>query len=73
MMENNKTSQKLSEFYSIFPWPDSPETKEGKNYYVRTLKFMEKLIEHRWIKDLFKKKKSEYWNSAAVLDSAQSH
>lgn len=52
----NVESMKLSEFYSIFPWPDDPESQEGKEYFAKTLKFMERLLEHPWIKELFKKK-----------------
>ena len=55
-MKRDKASKELSEFYSIFPWPDDPESKEGKEYFAKTLKFMEKLVGHLWIKDLLKKK-----------------
>ncbi len=45
-------SKKLSEFYSIHPWPDDPETKEGKLYFERTKEFMGRLLKHRWIERL---------------------
>jgi len=53
----NVESMKLSEFYSIFPWPDEPESPEGKKYFAKTLKFMERVVEHPWVKELFKKKR----------------
>ncbi|NLI56588.1 methyltransferase domain-containing protein [bacterium] len=56
-MRSDKKSVELSEFFSIFPWPDDPDSQEGKEYFERTVKFMEKLLEHQWIKQLLKKKK----------------
>lgn len=48
---------KLSEFFNIFPWPDNPESEEGKNYFNSTIKNMEKLLKHPWLKEILKKKK----------------
>lgn len=57
-MKSDKKSVELSEFFSIFPWPDDPDSQQGKEYFEGNLvKFMEKLLEHQWIKQLLKKKK----------------
>jgi len=46
----------LSRFYSIFPWTEDPYSKEGKERFENTLKFMEQLVNHRWLRDLLSKK-----------------
>lgn len=48
---------KLSKFFSIFPWPDDPEAQKGKDYFDSTIKSIEKLFEHPWFTKLLKKKK----------------
>jgi SAM-dependent methyltransferase len=53
----NIESIKLSEFYSMFPWPDDPESPSGQEYFAKTLRFMERLVEHPWIKELLEKKR----------------
>jgi len=49
--------KKLTEFFSVYTWPDDPNTEEGKKYFETTLEKMNKLIENEWIKELVKKKK----------------
>lgn len=46
------TSEELARFYSIFPWYDDPWDEAGQRYFELTLGFMEKLINHPWIKEL---------------------
>lgn len=48
---------KLSEFFYIFPWPDDPESQEGKNYFNSTIKNMKRLLGHCWFKDILKKRR----------------
>jgi ubiquinone/menaquinone biosynthesis C-methylase UbiE len=48
----------LSEFYSIYIWPDDPLSEQGKQYFERAEKFMEKVIEHDWVEEIISKDKN---------------
>ncbi len=52
-MRSDKKSVELSEFFSIFPWPDDPDSQEGKEYFERTVKFMEKLLVYKSRQPIF--------------------
>ncbi|MGY4707607.1 class I SAM-dependent methyltransferase [Candidatus Bipolaricaulota sp. J31] len=41
---------RLCRFYSVFPWFEDPESARGKRYFEVTLGFMEKLLDHPWMK-----------------------
>lgn len=55
-MMDEKFSQKLSNFYSAFVWPDDPENERGKEYFETAVKFMCTLTKHRWIKKMLSEK-----------------
>jgi SAM-dependent methyltransferase len=46
---NDELSNKLSQFYSIFPWPEDPESQQGKIYFDATLENMSRLLDHPWM------------------------
>ena len=43
---------RLTRFYSVFPWIDDPASERGKEYLQATLGAMEKLLGHPWIGEL---------------------
>ena len=47
----------LSRFYSIFPWAEDPYSREGRKRFEKTLKFMEQLVNHQWLRNLLSKRK----------------
>ncbi|RKX70284.1 hypothetical protein DRP53_05550 [candidate division WOR-3 bacterium] len=48
---------KLSQLYSVLPWPDNPESKAGQEYYETTLGFMKRLIQHPWLEEILSRRK----------------
>jgi len=42
---------RLTRFYSVFPWFDDPESERGKAYFEVTLGFMGRLLEHPWVQE----------------------
>jgi len=46
---NALLSDKLSRFYSMFPWPENPESEQGKIYFNATLQNMSRLLDHPWM------------------------
>lgn len=56
--ESAEFSEELSEFYKTYIWPDDPLSEQGKQYLERAEKFIEKVIEHSWIKEIISKKKN---------------
>jgi ubiquinone/menaquinone biosynthesis C-methylase UbiE len=56
--ESSEFSGRLSKFYSTYIWPDDPLSEQGKQYFERAEKFMEKVIEHCWIKEIISKNKN---------------
>lgn len=56
--ESAGLSESLSEFYSTYIWPDDPLSEMGKQYFERAEKYMEKVIEHEWIKEIISNNKT---------------
>ncbi len=50
-MAEGCSEERLSRFYSIFPWYDDPESEGGKRYFEASVGTMEKLAQHPWIRD----------------------
>lgn len=46
---NDELSNRLSQFYSMFPWPEDPESQQGKVYFDATLQNMSRLLDHPWM------------------------
>lgn len=55
-MGSNMGSTRLSEFYSLFPWPEDPYSEQGRKRYEDALKDMEALISSRMLQNLVEKK-----------------
>lgn len=43
---STEPSSELSRFYSIFGWPDDPDTEAGRRYLEATAQSMERLLKH---------------------------
>ena len=67
-MMDEKFSQKLSNFYSAFVWPDDPENERGKEYFETAVKFMCTLTKHRWIKKMLSEKEK-----ISILEVSRHH
>lgn len=48
-MRDVNEGDRLSQFYSVFPWFDDPGSERGRTYFEVTLAAMGKLVEHPWI------------------------
>ena len=49
--------RKMTEFFNLYPWPSDPESEKGRVYFESSLKSLEKLVDHVWIKNFEKEKR----------------
>ena len=55
--KNNELSDKLSQFYSMFPWPEDPDSEQGKAYFDATLQSTGRLLDHPWMRQAISTKR----------------